>query len=182
MYWAPYCVCSVELTSWDLRQLVEWWHCVQCFGIFLGGLSLSVTRFYFLFGSWDSTFEYTAQSDDWEDKQNAHEAAEVSLMAVLSGYIKQELLPLVFFSFRLLTFCLQTQWFVITLWNNVFTMKSVLRIYECDESNSLTARTNIEKMPMTCHRRSPQKTTVSEVTGSGFFGGSVGRSCWRTEK
>lgn len=30
---------------------------------------------------------------------------------------------------------------------------------------------------MTCHNRSPQKTTVSEVTGSGFFGGSVGKSC-----
>lgn len=30
---------------------------------------------------------------------------------------------------------------------------------------------------MTCHNRSPQKITVSEVTGSGFFGGSVGKSC-----
>lgn len=29
---------------------------------------------------------------------------------------------------------------------------------------------------MTCHNLSPQKTTVSEVTGSGFFGGSVGKS------
>lgn len=30
------------------------------------------------------------------------------------------------------------------------------------------------KIPITCQRRSPQITTVSEVTGSGFFlGGSV---------
>ncbi|KAG7264033.1 hypothetical protein CRUP_026751 [Coryphaenoides rupestris] len=28
-------------------------------------------------------------------------------------------------------------------------------------------------MPMTCHSLSPQKTTVSESTGSGFFGGSL---------
>ena len=40
-----------------------------------------------------------------------------------------------------------------------------------------TARPNIAKMPMTCHNRSPQKTTVSEVTGSGFFGGSVAINC-----
>lgn len=49
------------------------------------------------------------------------------------------------------------------------------------EKYLLTARINIEKIPMTCHNRSPQNTTVSEVTGSGFFGGSVGKSC-RGEK
>lgn len=40
-----------------------------------------------------------------------------------------------------------------------------------------TAKANTAKMPITCHKRRPQKTTVSEVTGSGFFGGSVGKSC-----
>lgn len=40
----------------------------------------------------------------------------------------------------------------------------------------LMAKTKTEKMPMTCHNLSPQKTTVSDVTGSGFFGGSVGKS------
>ena len=39
-----------------------------------------------------------------------------------------------------------------------------------------TVKPNMEKMPMTCQSLSPQKTTVSELTGSGFFGGSVGRS------
>lgn len=37
-------------------------------------------------------------------------------------------------------------------------------------------------MPMTCHNRRPQNTTVSEVMGSGFFGGSVGKSCEVKEK
>lgn len=41
------------------------------------------------------------------------------------------------------------------------------------------ARTNIEKIPTTCQRRSPQNTTVSEVMGSGFGGGSVGKSWGR---
>lgn len=40
-----------------------------------------------------------------------------------------------------------------------------------------TAKANTAKMPITCHKRRPQKTTVSDVTGSGFFGGSVGKSC-----
>lgn len=40
-----------------------------------------------------------------------------------------------------------------------------------------TAKANTAKMPMTCHNRRPQNTTVSEVMGSGFFGGSVGKSC-----
>lgn len=40
-----------------------------------------------------------------------------------------------------------------------------------------TAKPNTAKMPMTCHNRRPQNTTVSEVMGSGFFGGSVGKSC-----
>lgn len=42
-----------------------------------------------------------------------------------------------------------------------------------------TAKPNTAKMAMTCHNRSPQKTTVSEVRGSGFGGGSVGKSCWK---
>lgn len=37
------------------------------------------------------------------------------------------------------------------------------------------------KIPITCQRRSPQITTVSEVTGSGFFlGGSV--VAWEREE
>lgn len=45
---------------------------------------------------------------------------------------------------------------------------------KAENYNLLTARTKMAKIPITCQRRSPQITTVSEVTGSGFFlGGSV---------
>lgn len=45
---------------------------------------------------------------------------------------------------------------------------------KAENCHLLTARTKMAKIPITCQRRSPQITTVSEVTGSGFFlGGSV---------